>query len=413
MPNRYRDALALPEFRAIFLAHVIAMTGTVLAQLALTVLVFARTGSALLSALTFTTGFLPYLLSGTLLSAIVDRVPTRRLLVGCNVLSGLVAAVMALPGTPVAVLLVLAFLLGAIRPVFNGARAATLPEVLPDNAYVPGRSLIRMVAQVAQVAGFALSGILLTVVDPRTLLLSNAVCFGIAAALLQFWTRERRPRVSEEKKPSLVQDSLAGLRDVFANPALRRILVLGWAVPALAVMPEAMAVPYVARTSGGTAGVGLLLTAIPLGTVLGEAVTNWRVPPERQIRHLRAFAILTFVPLLFFVFTPSIPLAILALFASGLGAAFHLGLDRLLLGTSPKDLLSRTLSLQAAGLMFFQGIGYAVAGGAAEVLTPGLVVAAAGICGLLAVVLYTVADLHPFARLTIQASKNASSRQES
>lgn len=387
------------------------MTGTVLAQLALTVLVYERTGSALLSALTFTTGFLPYLLSGTLLSAIVDRVPTRRLLVACNVLSGLVAAAMAVPGTPIAVLLILAFGLGTIRPVFNGARAATLPDVLPENAYVPGRSLIRMVAQVAQVVGFALSGVLLTVVEPRTLLIANAVCFGFAAALLQFGTKERVPRKRPES--NLLRDSLAGIRDVFANPPLRRILLFGWAVPTLAVMPEAMAVPYVATTSGGTAGVGLMLTAIPLGTVLGEAVTNTRVSPERQIGALRLFAVLTFMPLLLFALTPAVPLAIAFLFLSGLGAAFHLGLDRLLLATAPAEVLGRALSLQAAGLMFFQGIGYAVAGGLAELLAPGLVVVAAGACGLVAVGLYAIGGLHPLTRLTIQASKNASSRQES
>jgi len=374
----------------IFIAQVISMTGTVLAQLALTVLVYTRTGSALLSALTFTTGFLPYLIAGTLLSAIVDRVPTRRLLVLSNLASGAVALAMALPGIPVAVLLLLAFLLGMIRPVFLGARAATLPNVLPGGTYVPGRSLIRLVAQASQIGGFALSGILLTVVSPPALLLGNAVCFAMAALLLRVGTQERALPPRKSARPSLIQDSIAGMGDVFALAPLRRMLVFGWAVPALAVMPEALVVPYVAGRSAGTVSVGVLLTAIPLGTLFGEVLTNWKVSVERQTRIIRLAAVITFVPLLFFVFGPNVPLALLMLFLSGLGAAFHLGLDRLLLETAPAELLSRALSLQAAGLMFWQGVAYAVAGGAAELIAPSLVITSAAVCGLLAVTAYTI-----------------------
>jgi hypothetical protein len=43
----YRQVLAVGEFRAIFAAHVISFSGDVIAQLALAVLVFERTGSAL------------------------------------------------------------------------------------------------------------------------------------------------------------------------------------------------------------------------------------------------------------------------------------------------------------------------------------------------------------------------------
>jgi len=60
------------------------MLGTVVAAAALTVLVYEKTGSPALAALTFSAAFLPYLLSGTLLASVVDRLPARRVLVACS-----------------------------------------------------------------------------------------------------------------------------------------------------------------------------------------------------------------------------------------------------------------------------------------------------------------------------------------
>jgi MFS family permease len=359
------------------------MTGSVLALLALIVLVYARTGSPLLSALVFATGFLPYLISGTLFSALVDRSSIRRLLVICNVLSGALTSVMAFPGTPVAALLVLAFALGLIRPVFLGARAATLPDVLPGGSFVPGRSLLRLVTQMTQIGGFALGGILMTVISPRGILAGNAGCFAAAALLLRLGTSERVPPSREPAPPSLLTDSVSGIREVMSIAPLRRILLIAWAVPALAVTPEALAVPYATGLSAGTVGAGVLLAALPSGTVIGEVMTNCAVSAERQVKIILPACVLTFVPLLCFAFHPGLPVAVTILFISGLGAAFHIGLDRILLGTAPAELRARTLSLQIAGLMFWQGMSYAAAGAAGQMASPSVVIPAAAMCGLL------------------------------
>ena len=80
----YGDALRSREFRALFAAQAITIGGSSIAAVALTVLVYDRTGSAFLSSLTFALGFLPYVVAG-LLSGVVDRVRPRRLV---NISSG-------------------------------------------------------------------------------------------------------------------------------------------------------------------------------------------------------------------------------------------------------------------------------------------------------------------------------------
>ena len=89
---RYRTLFGNAEFSALFAAHVISLLGDVIAAVALTVLVYERTGSPALAALTFSLAFLPYLFAGVLLSALVDRLPARGVLVGCDLLSALIVA---------------------------------------------------------------------------------------------------------------------------------------------------------------------------------------------------------------------------------------------------------------------------------------------------------------------------------
>ena len=117
MPGRYRDAFASSEFRALFGAFVVSMLGYVVAGLALTVLVYRQTNSALLSALTFTMTFVPYLFGGALLSGLVDRVPPRRLLVVLRPGRRGLVAVMVLPGMPVPALFALLFALSLLTPL--------------------------------------------------------------------------------------------------------------------------------------------------------------------------------------------------------------------------------------------------------------------------------------------------------
>ncbi|MEV4255911.1 MFS transporter [Spirillospora sp. NPDC049652] len=385
--SRYRDALAVGEFRAIFVSFVISMLGTVVAELALTVLVYGRSRSPLLAALVFTVGFMPYLVSGTLLSSLVDRLAPRRLLVVCNLLSGTVAALMAVPATPVPVLLVLAFALGLIAPVFASTRAATIADALPEAAYAPGRSLLRVFTQGAQIGGFAIGGALLTVISPSGALLVNAACFVCSAVILRLGTKERLP--SADARPPLLRDSLSGLGEVLRFRPVGQILVIGWVLPMLASAPEALVIPYAHELHAGHVQTGILMGALPTGFVIGEVLVTWFGTPALQVRMVPVLTTVMFVPLLVYVTHPGLVLALVLLLLSGIGGAQHLGLDRLLLAHAPETLRARALGLQTAGLMFWQGMGFAGAGAVAELAPLHLVVSGAALLGVVAAVLTT------------------------
>ena len=135
----YLEIFRVREFAALFVAHVASMLGTIVADVALTVLIYQRTQSPAPDASTVSLSFLPYLLGGSFLSSAAARWRSRRTLVVCDVMSAIIVAVMALPHLPVAAILCLLFVLGLAAPVFQGVRAATLPQILPPSFTPQGR----------------------------------------------------------------------------------------------------------------------------------------------------------------------------------------------------------------------------------------------------------------------------------
>ncbi len=385
--SRYRDALASPEFRALFAAYTISMVGSVVAAVALTVLVYERTGSPFLSSLTFALAFAPFLVTGMFLSAIVDRVPIRRLLVVCDLGCAATVVPMAVPGMPVGALLALLTLLGLLASISGGARSALIPRLVPHDAYVPARSLMRITGQTTQIAGNALGGALLLALSPTGVLAINAATFVFSAALVGTGLVARPTAHAAAGRPALVGDSLSGLRAVLRRQPLGRLLALSWLIPTFAVAPEALAAPYVSSHGGSAALVGIWLVAIPIGFVAGDLAGVWALSPERQRRLVTPLAVVVFVPLLGFAADPSFAVAFLLLVVSGIGAAYGLGLDALIRNAASGELLGRALAINTSGLVALQGAGFAAAGALAEVVPPAATIVAAGVAGLVVVAL--------------------------
>ncbi|MGA4839551.1 MFS transporter [Streptomyces sp. G45] len=376
----YRAAFAVREFRAVFAAHALSLLGVVVSEIALTVLVYDLTGSPLLSALAFALGMLPYLVGGTLFAGIADRYPPRRVLVLCDAVCAVCAALMALPATPVAALLALRCLIAAVSPVFNGTRMATLADVLGDgDLFVLGRSLLRMVSQSAVLVGFGLGGVLLTLVPPRGALVITVATFAASALLLRCGTRRRPARGGSG--PALMRYSLSGARQVLGDRRVRGLLLLLWAPPMFVVAPEALAAPYAEQIGVGTAGVGLLMCAMPVGTIAGEVWAGSALSAAARSRIVLPLASTTLLPLVAYAFAPGLAWAVPVLVLAGAGAAYTLGLDRWFVDAVPPELRGRAMTVHTAGLMTLQGVGMALAGLAAEFLAVSTVVAGAGALG--------------------------------
>src|SRR6202012_4768518 len=115
----FRDVFADGEFRAIWLAEFASIAGDQFARVALTVIVYQRTGSPLLTALTYAMTYLPWLVGGLFLSDLADRFPRRTVMIAADVARMLLVAAMAVPGMPLWGMVVLLFVVASLNAPFQ------------------------------------------------------------------------------------------------------------------------------------------------------------------------------------------------------------------------------------------------------------------------------------------------------
>src|SRR5215218_935497 len=296
----FREVFAVREFRPLFGTFLLSTAGDELARVALTVLVYQRTASPLLSALTFAIGHLPWLLGGPLLSAFADRLPRHRVLISTDVLRAALLAVMAIPGMPLPLLLGLLFLVSLCAPPFESARSALMADVLEGERYVVATSLTNVTLQLAQVVGFLAAGALVAVLDPSAALLIDAATFAVSAVWLSAGLR-RRPAPVEaagESPRSLWQDAAEGLRFIGGSPRLLAIVALLWLGTFFGYAWEGVAAPLAAELGRDATSLGVLLAANPLGVTVGGLVLARLVPASVRDRLMAPLVAMSLLPLL-------------------------------------------------------------------------------------------------------------------
>src|SRR5918992_1372980 len=187
----YREVFAIGEFRTLWLAQVLSFIGDQLAQVALAVLVFHRTGSPLLTAVTYALTYLPPIVGGPVLSGLADLFPRRTVMIVCDLLRAGLIALMAIQGMPFLGLCGLVFFAVLLGAPFSAARAALLPDVLPGDKYVAGSAINNISHQATQMMGFLAGGALVAMVGTRQALAIDAATFAASAIILVGGLRPR------------------------------------------------------------------------------------------------------------------------------------------------------------------------------------------------------------------------------
>jgi len=384
----YREVFAVGEYRALFAAQVLSVVGDQFARVALTVLVFERTGSAGLAALTYALTFLPDLLGGPLLSGLADRHPRREVMIVSDLARAGLVGLMAVPGMPFGTLCGLLVAVQLLNAPFGAARAATLPAVLDGDRFVLGSAIHNTTVQLAQVLGFATGGALVAWLGPSHALMLDAATFVASAGLVRVGVRARpgpaRPagRHGEDGAAGWWGSLREGTRLVCRDPRLRSLVALA-CVAGFYITAEGLAVPYARQIGGGAVTAGLLLAAMPAGTAVGMIMLGRLVRPQTRLRLLGPLAVGACAPLTLCAFQPGLLVTFALWTAAGAASAYHMAASAAFVVTVPDHGRGQAFGLAVTALRVAQGLGVVGAGLAAEHVSPGQVLAVCGAVGML------------------------------
>lgn len=388
----FGQVFAVREFRALWVAQILSIAGDQLARVALTLLVFDRTRSALLAAVTFAASVIPSFVGGIWLSGLADRLPRRQVMIVCDLLRAGLVAVMVLSGIPTAILtgiptailICLLFLVTLIGAPFSAARAALYPDILSGDRYILGQAVTLTTLQFAQVLGFATGGVIFGFFHVRTSLLIDAATFLASALITRLWVRARpAPQVNPDPSATSVQGVMGGLRLVFGDPRLRTPMLLGW-LAAFYNAPEGIAAPLSRSLGGGAVAVGMLLAALALGASVGAITFSRFVAPAQRVRWMGPVAAAACAVLVLFAFHPPLPLALAVLAASGLFDCYQVAASAAFVTATPHEQRSQAFGIAQGGMSLGQGAAMVLAGAAAQSFAPSAVVAATGAIGAVA-----------------------------
>ncbi|MBL7253121.1 MFS transporter [Paractinoplanes lichenicola] len=387
----YRELFGYREFRFLYGGQVLSYLGDQVAAVAVAVLVFDRTNNALLSAIAYASAWLPGVFGGPILSTYADRLPRRAVLIGCDLARAVLIALVAVPGLPLWLAIVLLYAAHLFSPPFVAARAAVMPEILPGEAYITGNGLSNITSQLSQLFGFVAGGVIVAAVGPVWSLAGNAVTFALSALLIAVGVANRPAALPEGETSGLLAQTRDGIRYILADPWLRTCLALVWIASAFSFAPEAIAYPYAVELGGGPAAAGLLLAAPCVGFLAGALVLTRVLSPETRDRMIVPAALLSTAALIPALFAPGLVIVLILLAAAGAGASFGAPLNAVFVRRVAPEFRGRAMGVAASGLLVVQGLGFLVAGAVVEAgLAPAVVIGASGVLGTIAVALISV-----------------------
>ena len=347
------------DFWIFWAGQAISNLGSSFSRLALPLLVFRLTGSAVNLAITSAAEFLPYLLFGLVIGAWVDRTDRRRLMIAAACGQALVtASIPFLAGfghLSLAWIYAMGFIGSTLAICFSSAEFAAIPSLVGQDDLVSANGRIQASYQAVSIVGPLLAGLLAAAMPIERVIYVDAASFLVSATTLSlirrdFNTDERRSNTG------LRADIMEGLRYVLGHPVLRLISLMMAMVNFISSTVGAQLVLFAKQHLSATnAQVGLLFSAGSAGVI----VLSLAVGPLRKrfpfskvaLGALMAEGVCT-IALALVRWYPA-DLVFWAL-AQGLGILFNINTSSLRQAIVPNHLLGRVMSI--AGILAWSAI---------------------------------------------------------
>ncbi|HEX9416915.1 MAG TPA: MFS transporter [Gaiellaceae bacterium] len=270
-----KDFLRQPSLLALLGAEVVSTTGTQMTWLALPWFVLVTTGSATQTSFVMAAELVGLALLGLPGGRFLGRLGARRTMIVCDAARAPLMLVIPVlhwtGGLSFAVLLAVAFGLGALSAPYFAAQKVIVPELLGEDETKVGEAnaLFQAATRTTLLLGPALGGVLIGVMGATSVLILDAGSYVISVLLVASFV-PRRPPLEQDPEHRKIR---AGLRFLLRDPLLR----VWW--PVFAIGDAAwtaffitIPVLVIARFGHDPKIAGWLFASFGVGAVIGNAI---------------------------------------------------------------------------------------------------------------------------------------------
>ncbi|HET8625993.1 MAG TPA: MFS transporter [Thermomicrobiales bacterium] len=344
----YRVALGQRDFRYLFLGQAVSQFGDWINKVALIVLVYQLTGRQAAVALIMLAQLLPRAVVLPFGGVLADRYPKRDLMLMTDLVRAFLATTLLLVTTARGLwwMVVAVLLMQALAALFNPARSATIPALVPREHLGAANAINSLSGQVAFFLGPALGGLIIALWGVDAVFTINAATFLLSAFLL--W----RMRLVEPAPKGVARGAvLRDLREGWAVVARERVVrAIFSAIFLGAAVAIGLNVLLVALLAGPlhrpAADLGTLMTMVGLGTLGGTALALWLMGRLRVVPLVSLLALGLALDMVAIGLAGSFAVVAIALVVNGaLTMANELIAETTLQRLVPADRLGRVLGL--------------------------------------------------------------------
>lgn len=266
------------SFRKLFMAQVIALVGTGLSTIALSLLAYDLVGGnaavVLGTALAFK--MVAYVVFAPIVGGLAHHFKRKPFLIAMDIIrAGIILAIPFI--TQVWEIYLLIFLLNLFSAGFKPIFSATIADIITEERqYTRALSMSRLAYDLENLLSPALAGIALLFFTYSGLFIANSVAFLVSAVLIVFTSLPSQQEVF--RQGGVWGEISFGLRSYLKTPRLRGLLALYLAVASASAMIIVNTVVYVRGYLGGSesdvaltlavSGAGSMIVAIILPKVL-------------------------------------------------------------------------------------------------------------------------------------------------
>ena len=272
------DALSYRDFRWVWIGSFVSFMAMNMQMITRSWLILRVTDDSPLALTLVTLTFaLPMTVVAPFAGALADRVSRKKLIVFSQIGSGILTLILGTLDLSGIVtfwhIMVIGIFNGSLMSINMPSRQAIISDIVPDSKLMNAISLNNSSMNLTRVAGPALAGFLILLLDTAGVFFVISIIYAFAAVTIGM-VHYAPNRVAKTGK-NVGRDVGDGIRYAFANPVLRGLFIMSF-IPVLFGFSYMVLVPAWAREALAieSDGLGILLMLMGIGATIGTLLLS-------------------------------------------------------------------------------------------------------------------------------------------